>query len=351
MTKKLFATVICLSITLFSINGFAAPSESAIRELYQAAKAEGAVVWQVPGSVAMWKPVVKTFREKYPDIDLKVFSGNLSAMPARIITEARAGKLSLDLATSNPESMLPLIERDALEKFDPSATSDLNPDILFMNGLLHNYGDTPLVWVYNTKLVSKKDVPRTKEDLLDPKWKGNKIGLRGIGKTVSWLLPEWRENPQKVVSYLEKLREQEIFWAARMFEQYKRVATGECMIGIYRTSGFFNMKKDGAPIALCPISPGVSTPTGAILPKGVQHPNAARFLLSWLDSSEGRTALDNIRFSPGDPCDASAVARLLCDNGIKHMRIATTAEGAKEYLNFQKDVTKALQISPRKKKK
>ncbi len=32
-------------------------------------------------------------------------------------------------------------------------------------------------FTYNTRLVAKKELPKTYEDLLDPKWKGNKIGM------------------------------------------------------------------------------------------------------------------------------------------------------------------------------
>jgi ABC-type Fe3+ transport system substrate-binding protein len=157
---------------------------------------------------------------------------------------------------------------------------------------------------------------------------------------------EWQKNPTKVIQYLEQLRKQEIMWASNTQEAYNRVATGECMVGVFRSNGFTKMKQDGAPIELAPISYAVSSPTGAILVEGVPHPNAARFLVSWLHSPEGRGALEEIGFSLAEPCDASAFARVLCNTGIKFAQLSKTMEEAKKYLVFQDDAAKALGIPP-----
>jgi iron(III) transport system substrate-binding protein len=333
-------------VALLAVSSWAAPSKQTLQELERAAKAEGEVIWQVVGSAPMWQPAADAFHAKYPDIKVTVFSAGASEMPGRIITEAKANKISLDVGNTNPEFMLSLIERDLVVKYDWTKTSDMEPSAIVMDGLLVNLSDNPMVWAYNTKLVSKGDMPRSWEDLLHPRWKGFKITMLSNGQQVNGLLPEWRKNPEKVKGYLEKLRDQQIMSTPRIMDSYQRVANGECLIGVFRIAGYETMKEQGAPLALCPISPAAATPTGAMLIKGAPHPNAGKLLISWLAGPEGRAQLLKISFGKAEPCDASSVAKLLCDHGLQFVRLGRTLEEVKELRDFVAMATKTLGFAP-----
>jgi iron(III) transport system substrate-binding protein len=237
-----------------------------------------------------------------------------------------------------------LIERDILEKYDPSKTVDVRADTILMNGFFHTLGDSPLFWVYNTNFVPKSDVPRSWEDLLLPKFKGSKISLRRLAEHLSGLYPEWRKNPEKIIQYLKQLKTQEVMWAIRLQDANNKVANGECLIGVFRVDGYTRMKKEGAPIEIAPISPSAGSPTGGMLVKGVAHPNAARLFIAWMHSREGRAALDKVDSGLAAPCDASAFARTLCDKGIKFALLSTTAEEVTAYLAFENAAAEALGI-------
>jgi len=344
MKKKVSAVVIGLAAMFLAVASFAATSPQALQDLEKAAKAEGQFIWQVPGTTDNWQPVADKFQAKYPEIKVLVFAASSAAMPARIITEARVKRFTFDLASANPEWVLPLIERDLLEKYDPSKLTDVRPNTIIMSGLFHNFGDSPLFWVYNTNLVSKNDVPRTWNDLLHPRFKGSKISLRRLAQHLSGLYPEWRKTPDRIIQYLKQLKAQEIMWAIRLQDANNRVANGESLIGVFRTDGFTRMKKEGAPIEIAPISPAVGSPSGGMLVKGVAHPNAARLFIVWLHSPEGRAALDTVDSSQAAPCEASPFARVLCDKGIKFILSSTTIEEVKEYLAFEKAAAEALGI-------
>jgi len=345
MIKKTVFIIIYLSVVLFSINGFTAPSERAIQDLYQDAKKEGKLLWQVLGSASNWKVVVDAFEAKYPGIKVTAFSAVSSRMPARIITEAAARKLSVDVGIcSGVDEMLPLLERDLLDSYDWAKISDLNPeDILFDNRLIL-YHDNPMIWVYNPKLVLKKDLPRSWEELLDPKWKGNKLSVRTNGNNLAGLFPTWQKNPQKVIHYLEQLRKQDIMPAPSGVVAFSRVASGETPIGLVRSTLVPIFKKRGTSLQLCPIGPAVASPFALYTPKtkGIQHPNAAKLFIGWATTKEAMEALVSTGRGFATPCDASPVAQLLCDNGIELIRICKTIEEIKQFREFINEADRAM---------
>ena len=345
MTKRLFFLVILVVFigATLPFKSWADSKQDTIQNLYKAAKTEGQVWWQVLGPPGSWKPMAEAFQTKYPGIKVKVFSARGSGMAARVITESTAGKISMDVITSNPETMQPLIERDLLAHYDWTKISDVNPDFIMLESRFVHQWDDPVIWVYNTQFVSESDVPRSWEDLLDPRWKDFKISMRSGGAHVVGLFPAWLENPQKVINYLEKLREQKIMSASRTSEGANRIVTGQNLIGIMRASDYLILKKKGTPIGVCPISPVLNTPHGFLLPKakGVPHPNAGRLLIGWAVSREGRNVFTENNRGLGTPCDASSLARLLCDNGIKFRRIEAMEE-LKRYMIFEHDAAVAL---------
>lgn len=338
MTRKIGSLIIIglLMVAFMPSNILAGPAD--IQKLYEAAKAEGEVIWHVFGPTGPWEPMVKEFEKKYPGIDVKPFGHSVSRMPARLITESQAGKLTLDIPSVNTQAIGPLFERDMLLKEDWAKISPgLEPQKVLMDGYFLNVTDDPLIWAYNTDLVKANEVPKSWDDLLDPKWKGHQISIRAMSGHLIGLYPKWRENPDDVIAFLNKFNKQEVQGAANLGEAFGRVANGECRLGVMRPNSFLNMKADGAPIEICPIGPAVTTPTGNVLLKGIPHPNAARLLLGWIHSAEGAAEgmkANNVGIITGP--DSTPVAKLLDKTGIEFKRVAVSAEDCNDYNAFEK---------------
>lgn len=324
------------------------PRERAIQELYNAAKAEGEVIWHAAGSVESDQPILDAFHAKYPDIKVSAFSLASSQVPPRIIIEVAAGRVSMDIASGTMEALLPLLERNLMVKYDWSKTSDVYPGNVYFDGAVLAFEDMPVVWVYNTKLVSKKDAPRTWEDLLDPKWKGSKIAVRASGSGFQGLLPQWRKDKQKVVDYLKRLSKQEVMPAARYSEIANWVATGQCQIGApVGYEAFALIKKQGVPMAVCPIGPTARAPLACYIPKGAPHPNAAKLLLSWLVSSEGAKVTTGLGRGLVLPPGVGDYSKFLVENGIEYIRI-TALEDLRGVFTFQQMVMETMGFAPSK---
>ena len=347
MTKVLLIGVmIGLAVALLAGTSSAAVSEQAIQDLYKAAKAEGEVIWQWGGTERQIAPVVKAFEAKYPGIKCSPFSFSATSIPTRVITEAAARNLTLDVGCTMTDTLLALLKRDLLVKTDWTKTSDGDPSLILADGAFVLIHDHPPCWVYNTKLVSKAEAPKTWEDVLDPKWKGSKISMRSLGSAFGGLFPEWRVNPQKVVGFVERLKRQEVMQGKRYSEVINRVATGECPIGIVVAAEVSDLQKKGAPLAVCSVSPTGGIPMGAFIPKGSPHPNAAKLLVSWLSSNEGRKIFTKLTdFGLAYPPEASPLAQLLTEAGIKYHRVASMEDVA-DYLRFTEVVVKTMAFLP-----
>jgi ABC-type Fe3+ transport system substrate-binding protein len=227
--------------------------------------------------------------------------------------------------------------------------SDVDPNDIMLGGYYIAHSDDPLIWVYNTKLVSKNDVPRTWENVLDRRYKGSKISLRsGAGGSVTGLWPAWRENPKKAIDYVKELQKQEIMPADGGNQAAMRIANGECLIGILRASLILELKGQGAPLGVCTISPVVDNPVGFYVPKakGLQHPNAAKLLISWLYTRESLEVFRKNHRGRATPCDASPIAQLLCDNGLKYVRVGGTFEEQKKFDAFCDAANEVLGFRP-----
>ena len=104
-------------------------------------------------------------------------------------------------------------------------------------------------FVYNTRMVTEAEAPKSYEDLLDPKWKG-KIG-------VSTNEFEWYQGMMEIMGrekgleYMKRLGDQELRNYSGRTLTTQLMASGEFPIakGVYHRS--IQMMKKGAPIKVC----------------------------------------------------------------------------------------------------
>jgi iron(III) transport system substrate-binding protein len=338
----LLAMVLFLANVPMSVAG----QQDPLQKLYEAAKPEKEVVWQWQSATTEVKSVIDAFRKKYPDIKLSVVSIGATTIPTRIIVEANSGKVSVDVGTAGTSYLLPVIERDLLARYNSSQLPDVDPKLLSFDGRLIKFSSVARVWVYNTAMVSKADVPKTWEDTLAPRWKGGKIVVRAAPSGLNLFYPVWKQNKEKATDYLKRLANQEIVPGIRAAEVLNRVATGENPLSISSITTTFNALKAGAPLGLCPIGPTASDHSAFFIPKAAPHPNAAKLLMAWMAGPEGRKAFLEPGFGPHYPPDASPQAKLLADNGIGFYPIETP-EDLREYTGpFTDAVIKILGFKP-----
>jgi ABC-type Fe3+ transport system substrate-binding protein len=265
------------------------------------------------------EPFLNEFRREYPDIEIASVNGQGSQLGARIMSEARAGRIIADVFSGGATTNYNVLYKGKVLDSIKAALS--LPEILDTTkwyGGKHFYADpesrSVFVFIanpstsglyYNTSLVNAKEF-KSYWDLLHPKWKGKIVAQDPAGNGMGPPLVFYYRNPEIGPEFVRRLfgtmdlifgrdRRQISDWLAsgkfpiclgcREANKAKgqglpvdEFDTGEWKEGLYITSG-------GGSISLI---------------KGAPHPNAARVFINWFLSRKGQIALQKYPDLYGD---------------------------------------------------
>ena len=181
---------------------------------------------------------------------------------------------------------------DLLEAYTVADDAKINP--IYKKGMADGRvipnNVTPMVIVYNKKLVSDAEAPKTWKALADPKWK-DKIAYAAADKSgssytiLATLLTVFGDGDAgwKVV--------EDIMKNAKILPSSSRVpkgvADGEYHAGLTYEDAAMRQVAGGAPVGVIYPQDGTSVPPdGNALIKGAKHPKAARLFLDYAVSKE-----------------------------------------------------------------
>lgn len=145
---------------------------------------------------------------------------------------------------------------------------------------------------YNTKMVPPDQVPKSYDDLLDPRWKGKLAWRIGTSSGTPLFITTIRlsRGEEKANEYFDRLAQQKMinFGSGSARTLVDRVIAGEFPIAlnIFAHHPLISKAK-GAPVNTQLLDPVPSTAGTMIVPKGVRHPYAAMLLADFIVSQEG----------------------------------------------------------------
>jgi ABC-type Fe3+ transport system substrate-binding protein len=267
------------------------PWEDLLAKLYPAAKQDGEFVFnserieEVGG-----KDGIAQFSKRYPGVKVTFAGMAGSELPSRIASEAKAGKVSIDIFRADPDRAQPIFERGFLMKIDPKEIS-VDPVATYLDDHFIKLSDHISNFAYNTDLLKPADLPKSYEDLLAPKWKGRLV-LDARGGQIAHLLSEKIWDEKKFWDFVDALKKQDPIWTTRNTEAMSKIVSGEGLVGTGSYDAVEQMKATGAPIEFLFVSPSLSQVRGAAIVQGAAHPNAAKLFLGWLLSPEGLKVRD-----------------------------------------------------------
>ena len=119
--------------------------------------------------------VMAAFTKKY-GIKVNSWRAGSEAVLQRIVTEARGSRFDVDIVQNNAPENEALHREKLVQEVRSPYLQDLMPQAIPAHR--EWVGITLDVWIaaYNTNKVKKEDLPKTYQDLLDPKWK-NRLGI------------------------------------------------------------------------------------------------------------------------------------------------------------------------------
>lgn len=265
--------------------------------LIEAAKKEGEVVYYTTMTLSQSEKVVKKFEQKYPFIKVDFFRTGGGPLLNKIQTEARGGMHAWDVVSGRGEMVLPLMEDKFLAPYRSPESKFISQDLVDDQGYWTAYYVNPYVLGYNANLVKKEDVPKTYEQLLDPKWKGKKISIddEAFG-LLSGLIGAWGK--EKAVSYFKKLAAQDPVVMRGNTNRVQLTVAGEYSLIIAYAPTIQRETSRGAPIDWVPLEPVPVQVNPAMLAVKAPHPNAGKLFIDFLLSKEGQKMLVGFKRVP-----------------------------------------------------
>lgn len=266
-------------------------------KLIEAAKQEGQLVYYTTMTLSQSKKVVDAFEKKYPFIKAELFRTGGDPLLNKIITEARGGLYAWDVVSGRGDMVLALKQNKLLSSYRSAQSKFISQDLVDDEGYWTAYYVNPFVLGYNSNLVKKEDVPRTYEQLLDPRWKGKKISIDDSAYTLlSGLIRAWGK--ERAVFYFKKLAAQEPVVMRGNTNRVQLTVAGEYYLIIAYAPTIQRETSRGAPIDWVPLEPVPVQVNPAMLAAKAPHPNAGKLFIEFVLSREGQKMLVKFRRIP-----------------------------------------------------
>jgi iron(III) transport system substrate-binding protein len=279
-------------------NLFAYDGPDRMDRIAAAAKKEGELTLYTTIAEKDLPAIVKPFEQKY-GVKVTVWRAGTDKVLQRAVTEAKARKYTVDAVHFGSPEM----EALSREKILQPVSSPVHKDLMAGSVPSHKeWAATILsVWVqaYNTQAVRKEDLPKSYQDLLDPKWKG-KLGIES--KNDDWFatVVHLMGGEKQGLEYFQKL-----------------VATngisprhGHTLLNNMVVSGEVPMaltvynympeqaKKKGAPIDWFALEPAIARSNAVGVARNAPHPHAALLFYEYLLGPDGQKAMVSVDYVP-----------------------------------------------------
>jgi len=263
-----------------------------LESLYEAAKAEGEVIFGGAIKEEVGQKLLEGFAAKYPGIQVSYVRRSTEPLVQMIEADKLVGKVSFDvLNLTEPADLVRWKEEGYLaavpvENIDQHRENTYDPDLHY-----YSLGITPMYGLYNTDQLSAEEAPKSLKELItDDKWVG-KIAIsrptRGGTNAISLLNIAKLYGEDAIIGRAKDL---DVLLTRGNEAAMTAIVSGERSVS-WGISGYraLEAKADGAPIELIYWEEGLPLANfmGAV-PEKAPHPNAARLLMRYLLSEEGQ---------------------------------------------------------------
>jgi iron(III) transport system substrate-binding protein len=266
-------------------------SAASLEELVAAARKEGTLDIYAPSGLTPVgaRALNEAFNKTYNiDLRLNYTAGNqFTAAVGKVIglaTSSMAPEWDLMVVTDSHHALLWL--RKLHKTLDYTKLGVSSEMIDYDNGSISIANQFALP-AYNKKVLPAKDVPKKWEDLLDPKWKGGKLGISNATHHMARLATTWGE--AKATEFVKGLAKQQPFLGT-LPELATRLEIGEILVTFTLLDSFIHRAElAGAPIVFAEgVEPVISPALQAGVVKGANHPNAAHLFGVYLATPAGQ---------------------------------------------------------------
>lgn len=291
--KRFYLLFMAISLTFSLLAGWTHPTFAApIDDLIAAAKKEGVLEFYGPSTLTPQgaQALAAAFNKKYGlNITLNYNpSGNMTRDTGKVVGLSASGQPpEWDIMVVTDAHHGSLWLRKLHISFDYKSLG-VNPNVIEYDTGTVSVANQFALPAYNKKILPAKDVPKSWEDLLDPKWKGGKLGV--INSTHHWArlaAGPWSE--EKTTDFVKKLAAHQPT-LSRAGEMAQRLILGEVLISAtLQDSQLHRAKETGAPLVFAEeVQPVISPEYHVGVLKGAPHPNVGHLFVAFMTSPEAQ---------------------------------------------------------------
>jgi len=218
------------------------------------ARNEGEVVLYSTITVGAFNELNKAIKGKYPFLNVRQIRLGPAQQLARIMQEQRAGHFLADVVYNNLLHLIYLKENGIPGKYESPENKSLMKEAIDSEGFWVGGDIDVLVTGFNTKMISRNDVPTTYDGFLDGRLKGqmainsnNPYALVGMASL---------RGEEQGIAYIRKLAQQNLRPVQGFTHMANLLAAGEYPIALMsQVTKIEEMKEKGAPVDWAPNTP------------------------------------------------------------------------------------------------
>ena len=275
----IFSTIVWLSIT-----------SAHASEWKDKAEAEGKLTWYASLGATDARRIIDRFKELYPKIDAQFYRAGDAQLMERILAESRAGKYDWDVVSTTGFYAFNLKKRGMLAAYDSPERKFIRPSHKDAQAMWTSIYTNYTVLGYNSRLVSRDNLPKTHADLLKPIWRGQ-IGI--VQTAYEWFAVMLQGiGQEKGLAFMRELAKQQPQLRNGRTLLAQLVAAGEVNAALAAYSqNFENLKRDGAPVDWVALDPVYGNLNPMSLSTKAPHANAAKLFIDFVLSKAGQETI------------------------------------------------------------
>ncbi|MDH7794576.1 MULTISPECIES: extracellular solute-binding protein [unclassified Beijerinckia] len=253
-------------------------------DLYEKAKAEGALTLYTGGPVAPYQGIVAEFEQKFPGIKVSVTGGFSNVLNDKIEQQLKAGKLEADMALfQTAQDFVAWKKRNLLLNFQVEGHENIAPVFKDPDGAFTTARVNAIAYAYNKNAVAANEVPKSALDFLKPEF-SDKIITCYPADDDATLYVFYTIVQKYGWSYMDRFMANKPSFIQGHLGVIRAIASGERLVTFdATTSTTGSLKQSGAPVELVipQDDPIVTFTLTAGIFKDAPHPNAAKLFLNW----------------------------------------------------------------------
>ncbi len=268
-----------------------------IEKVAAAARKEGSFMLYTSFAEKDLPRLTAAFEKRY-GVKVRVWRSASEKVLQRAVIETGAGRHEFDAIHTSALEMEALYREKVLQPVAPAHGVQLLAGALRPHRAWTATYLSFWVQAYNTSVVKKEDLPRTYQDLLDPKWKG-KLGIEAR-------VPEWYATvamdmgeERGIRFFRELVARNGISVRGGHTLLSNLVIAGDVPLALtmyqYITEG---AKRKGAAVDWFVLEPAVARMSGVGIAQRAPHPNAALLFYEFMLSTEAQQLLLEMDYVP-----------------------------------------------------